>query len=271
MFNTRSILRLKLPLCVFLVLATLVLVAPDLLAQAAEDAAAADGGKQQTLWDLIVAGGWAMYPLGALSVAMITLAVFNAMQLTHGKFIPKRLKESVLANMADVRVRSAIEDSAESASYLGRMLATALPFVDATEPETLGRDKVEDAIADFAVKENPSYMAWVGYFSVIAQASPMIGLLGTVSGMIKAFQTLGISGGSDPGKLAAAISEALVTTATGLVVAIPCIFCFYFFKNKFTKLVSESEEIFSEAMDNAIATVNADQHLAKVPEGISEA
>ena len=62
-----------------------------------------------------------------------------------------------------------------------------------------------------------------------------------------------------------------MTTATGLVVAIPCIFCFYFFKNKFTKLVSESEEIFAEAMDNAIATVNADQHLAKVPEGISEA
>jgi biopolymer transport protein ExbB len=248
----------------------LVLLAPDLLAQAAEEAAEGDAEKE-TLWDLILKGGWAMYPLGILSVAMITLAVFNSMQLTRGKFIPKRLRESVLANMADVRVRSAIEDAADSPSYLGRMLATALPFVDATEPETLARDKVEDAIADFAVKENPSYMSWIGYFSVIAQASPMIGLLGTVSGMIKAFQTLGISGGSDPGKLANAISEALMTTATGLVVAIPCIFCFYFFKNKFTKLVSESEEIFAEAMDNAVATVNADQHLAKVPEGISEA
>ena len=127
MFDTRSFLRRKLPLCVFLVLGMLVLIAPDLLAQAADDAGGGDAEKE-TLWDLIVKGGWAMYPLGLLSVAMITLAVFNAMQLTRGKFIPKRLQESVLANMADVRVRSAIEDSADSASYLGRMLATALPL-----------------------------------------------------------------------------------------------------------------------------------------------
>ncbi|MCB1086996.1 MAG: MotA/TolQ/ExbB proton channel family protein, partial [Verrucomicrobiae bacterium] len=209
--------------------------------------------------------------LGLFSVCMITLAVYNFMQFTRKKFVPPLLKQSVLSHMAEVRVRSSIEEAAESASYLGRMLATALPHVDATEPETLGRDKVEDAVADFAVKENPAYMSWVGYFSVIAQASPMVGLLGTVSGMIKAFQTLGISGGSDPTKLAAAISEALVTTAAGLVVAIPCLFFFYLFKNTFTKLVTEAQDTMTAAMDAAIATVNADQQLAKVPEGIAEA
>lgn len=246
----------------------LLLAAPELLAQ--DDAGDPDGG-QQTLWDLIAAGGWAMYPLGLFSVCMITLAVYNAMQLTRKKFVPPVLKQSVLSSMSDVRVRSAIEEAADSPSYLGRLLATSLPHVDATEPETLGRSKVEDAVADFSVKENPSYMSWIGYFSVIAQASPMVGLLGTVSGMIKAFQTLGISGGSDPAKLAAAISEALMTTATGLVVAIPCLFCFYYFKNTFNKLATEAQDTLAEAMDAAIATVNADQQLAKVPEGIAEA
>lgn len=248
-------------------------VGPDLLAQDAADAAVDEEAVAKaptTLWTLILAGGWAMIPLGILSVTMITLMVYNFMQLTKGKFLPEPLRQSVLANMADVRVRSAIEASADSASFYGRMMANSLPHVDATEPETLGREHVEDAIADFTSKEIPGYMSWVGYFSVIAQASPMIGLLGTVSGMIKAFQTLGISGGSDPAELAANISEALVTTASGLVVAIPCLFCFYFFKNKLNAMVAQSHDASREALDVAIATVNADQQLAKVPEGIAE-
>ena len=263
-------LRNSLPWMAIAIVALLVFAAPDLMAQDEGGTTEAAEPEQQTLWDLIAAGGWAMYPLGLFSICMITLAVYNFMQLTRKKFVPPILAQSVQTHMEEVRVRSAIEEAAESSSYLGRMMATSLPHVDATQPEDLGRNKVEDAVAEFVIKENPSYMSWVGYFSVIAQASPMMGLLGTVSGMIKAFQTLGISGGSDPAKLAAAISEALMTTATGLVVALPCLFFFYFFKNKFNKLVTESLDIFSDSMDAAIATVNADQQLAKVPEGIAE-
>jgi biopolymer transport protein ExbB len=172
--------------------------------------------------------------------------------------------------MADVRVRSAIDASAQDPSYLGRMAATAFPLVDATDPETLGRGKVEDSIADFSIRENSRYMSWIGYFSVIAQAAPMIGLFGTVAGMILAFDTMGLSGGANPSELAGNISLALMTTAGGLVVAIPSIFCFYVFKNKFNKLVGEAQETATEGLDLAVATVNADQQLAKVPEGISE-
>jgi biopolymer transport protein ExbB len=248
---------------------------PDGFAQDAADAAAdateaVDEQADVTLFDRIMQGGWAMVPLGLLSVAMITLIVYNLMQLTKGKFMPEPLRQGVLSNMSEVRVRSAIEQAADSATFYGRMMANSLPHVDATDPESLGREHVEDSIADFTVKEVPSYMAWVGYFSVIAQAAPMIGLLGTVSGMIKAFQTLGLSKGADPGALAANISEALVTTASGLVVAVPCLFCFYIFKNKLNGMVARSHEAAREAMDAAIATVNADQQLAKVPEGISE-
>lgn len=260
------------------VLFVFVAFGPDTFAQDPADAAAPAGEASDapekppeiTLFDRIMQGGWAMIPLGLLSVAMITLIVYNLMQLTKGKFIPEDLRQGVLSNMSEVRVRSAIEQSADSATFYGRMMANSLPHVDATDPESLGREHVEDSIADFTVKEVPSYMSWVGYFSVIAQAAPMIGLLGTVSGMIKAFQTLGISAGADPGALAANISEALVTTASGLVVAIPCLFCFYIFKNKLNGMVARSHEAAREAMDAAIATVNADQQLAKVPEGISE-
>ena len=61
-----------------------------------------------------------------------------------------------------------------------------------------------------------------------------------------------------------------LTTACGLVVALPCLFLFYFFKNKFNGMVTASQETAAQALDAAIATVNADQQLAKVPEGISE-
>ena len=243
--------------------------APDLLAQD-EAPVAEEQAETKSLMTKILDAGWFMLPIGILSVAMITLAVFNLLQLGKKKFVPPLLKENVLANMDAVRVRSAIDISAQDPSYLGRMLTASLPQVDATDPESLGRVAVEDAIADFSVKENPRYMTWIGYFSVIAQAAPMIGLFGTVAGMILAFDTMGLSGGSDPGKLAGNISLALMTTAGGLTVAIPSIFCFYIFKNRFNKLVGEAQNVATEGLDLAVATVNADQQLAKVPEGISE-
>ncbi len=267
-----SFLRRNLPVILAVVALAFVILAPEVWAQ---DNAAADSdipaeAEKKTLMNKIVDAGAFMAPIGILSVLTITLAVFNFLQLSKKKFVPPVLKETILANMADVRVRSAIDASAQDPSYLGRMMATALPHVDATDPESLGREKVEDAVADFCLRENSRYMSWVGYFSVIAQAAPMIGLFGTVAGMILAFDTMGISGGSDPAELAGNISLALMTTAGGLVVAIPSIFFFYIFKNHFNKLVGECQETAVEGLDLAIATVNADQQLAKVPEGIAE-
>lgn len=268
MSQTMSFLRSQRALVAVGVAVFLVLLAPDLMAQEGGEAAAEES---KTLMDKIIDAGWFMAPIGILSILMITLAVFNTLQLSRKKFSPADLKETLLANMADVRVRSSIDAAAQDPSYLGRLAATAYPLVDATDPETLGRSKVEDAIADFSIRENSRYMSWIGYFSVIAQAAPMIGLFGTVAGMILAFDTMGLSGGADPSQLAGNISLALMTTAGGLVVAIPSIFCFYIFKNRFNKLVGEAQEAAVEGLDYAVATVNADQQLAKVPEGISEA
>ncbi|MDF1825181.1 MAG: MotA/TolQ/ExbB proton channel family protein [Verrucomicrobiales bacterium] len=261
-----SLLRSQRRLITFGVFLIVAFASPDLFAQEAGDSAP----ETKTLMDKILDAGWFMAPIGVLSVVMITLAVFNALQLSKKKFVPAGLRDEILENMADVRVRSSIDIAAQDPSYLGRMVATSYPLVDATDTETLGRVRVEDAIADFAIRENSRYMSWIGYFSVIAQAAPMIGLFGTVAGMILAFDTMGLSGGADPSELAGNISLALMTTAGGLVVAIPSIFCFYIFKNKFNSLVSGAQEISIEGLDYAVGAVNADQQLAKVPEGISE-
>ena len=102
---------------IFGILAVAIIAMPEVFAQET----AADGGGSEdvapvtkSLWDNIVEGGWAMYPLGLLSVGFITLMVYNSMQLTAKKFVPPELKASVLDKMAEVRVRSAIEAAADS-------------------------------------------------------------------------------------------------------------------------------------------------------------
>src|SRR5690606_35156070 len=138
----------------------------------------------------------------------------------QSKFVPVDLRRTLLEHMHACRVRSAIEVASASPSFLGRMLAVSLPKIDATDPETLGREHVEDAVADFTIRENRAHMTMIGYLSVVAQVAPMLGLLGTVSGMIGAFNILRNLKSPDASVLAGNISEALVTTATGLCIAI---------------------------------------------------
>lgn len=252
-------------------------IAPDFgwsqdAAAPAADAAAA-GGEQKsptTLMDMILGGGIFMLPIGLLSIWMIALSVFLTLQVSKKKYVPKALQDQIIGFMSEVRVRSAIDAAAQDTSYLGRMITSSYLNVDATDAETLGRAKVEDAIADFTIRENLGTMTLIGYLSVIAQGATMLGLFGTVAGMVLAFDSMGLSGGSDPAALAGNISLALITTAGGLVVAIPAIFLFYFFKNRYNRLVSDAQQVAIEGLEAAIATVNADQALARVPEGITE-
>ena len=223
-----------------------------------------------TLWDQIVNGGAFSIVLLLCSVAVVTLVIFNFMQLTKGKFSPDDLKGALLDHMQNCRVRSAIDVSAGSPTYLGRMMAHSLPSVDATQHETLGREDVEDQMAEFTIRENRGHMTWIGYFSVIGQVAPMIGLLGTVVGMMRAFGKMGASGGAQADELAVDISLAMITTAGGLIVAIPSIFFFFFFRNRLNKLVADCHESGGQMMDASIAAVNAENMMAKVPEGLAE-
>ena len=111
-------LRNSLPWMAIAIVALLVFAAPDLMAQDDGGTTEAAEPEQQTLWDLIAAGGWAMYPLGLFSICMITLAVYNFMQLTRKKFVPPILAQSVQTHMEEVRVRSAIEEAAENAEKM---------------------------------------------------------------------------------------------------------------------------------------------------------
>lgn len=239
---------------------------PSLFAQTAT---AVPKKSKSLLQTWVIDGGWTMIFIGIAILGFIVLCVFNFMNLNKKRYCPDDLKMALMDHMTNVRVRSAIELASSHPSYLGRMVAFAFPNIDATRPEDLGRDQVEDAMADFINNENRKSMISLNYISLCAQTSPMLGLLGTVLGMVGCFGTLAESGSADPSQLAGDISVALLTTLWGLINAIPCIGMFYYFKNQLGALQSESIRAVEDMLNAATATVNADTIYAKIPEGIA--
>ena len=176
-------------------------IALTLLAAAHAMAQEDGGGKEKSALDsyLLDGGPLTIFIVSVGLLSLISLTVFNFMNLTKAKFAPDDLKAALLDHMTNCRVRSAIELSASHPSYLGRMMAYSLPNIDATRPDDLGRDHVEDAIADFSINETRKQMTFISLLSLVAQAAPMLGLFGTVFGMIGAFATLGENAGGSPG------------------------------------------------------------------------
>lgn len=196
-----------------------------------------DAPAEKSLLDMIKAGGWAMWPLGLLSVATVGLAVYNGIALRTSNFI-------------DEEVINAVENSINAGDFDGaREHCTNNPgpitntvghVIDETlRGEQVHADSVEKAFEAASTKELTGPFVIVNYLSIIAAIAPMLGLLGTVSGMVKAFNSIAAQGMGKPELLADNISEALITTATGMTIGIPAMFFFFFFKNKYGKIVSE--------------------------------
>lgn len=233
---------------------------------AAETAAEVDTNFLQK-W--IIAGGATMIPIIVVLFAIFFLVIYNMTALKRARFIPDDLRDAMMQLMAECRVRSAIELAATSPSYLGRMAAYALPNIDATRPEDLGRDAVYDSIADFTANESRRIFKWVNILALAGQISPMLGLFGTVQGMVGAFAILSISGSADPAILAGEISVALLTTFWGLINAIIAIPCFFFLKGVANGHIAESVNAVEEMVNISINTVNAEAQLARIPEGLA--
>ncbi len=235
---------------------------------AAEEAAKGGGGEKTMLDKWIIDGGWTMIPIVVLLAIAIFLAVYCLMSINKNKFCPDDLRGQLVALMGECRVRSAIELATTSPTYLGRLVAYALPNIDATRPEDLGKDAVEDAIVDFANNERSTIMFPVDVLALVGSLGPSLGLFGTIQGMVGCFGVLAASGQADPSQLAGDISVALLTTFWGLIVSIVAIPTFFFIKKHAQKLESEAVNVVSEMVNTSINVINAEAQLARIPEGL---
>ena len=185
-------------------------------------------------------GGWAMYPLAGFSIGTLALILFNALRLRELPF----LRPDVSAQLAAALTRGDLEAARGICQSQPCIVAniTRAGLVRA-RPDAYQPAAVEKAMEEASVEEVSAPFVVISYLSIIATLAPMVGMLGTVSGMIKAFRNIALGGMGKPELLADNISEALITTAVGLIVGIPAMFAFFFFKSRYTKLTSRIARI----------------------------
>ncbi len=233
----------------------------------AQEAGSSKETEKNFLDQWVIDGGATMIPLILMLAAILFLMIFNIMNLNKAKFCPEELRAQLMALMGECRIQSAIQLAAQSPTYLGRLVAYALPNVDATKPEDLGKDAVEDAIADFTANERSQTLKFINMLALCGQVAPMIGLFGTVQGMVGAFGQLASSGQADPKDLAGSISVALLTTFWGLINAIIAIPTFFFQKGIAAAREAECVNTLQEMLNTSINVINAESLIAKIPEG----
>ncbi len=185
-------------------------------------------------------GGPIMYPLLILGVLSIALIVERFYSLSIKRVIPTKVLEEVDFYIRERRFTEAFTIAKSKSSLATEVIASILNAYLA------GMRKKEDLIAfaeEAAKMEIPKLETLVNALGAIAAIAPLLGFLGTVTGMIQVFEALSIEGLGNPDVLAKGISQALLTTAFGLTIAIPSIAAYWFFRNKVVFLVAQVENI----------------------------
>ena len=225
----------RLLICTTLLFGALQFTAPMLHSEEATPPGAQP--KTESFWDEIVKGGWVMIPIGVCSVAMIWLVVDAFMRTSAKRLAPD-------AHVAGAR------DLFRMGDYVGAYQFcknNPSPFSDVTRVSLSfvgdGQTATEEAMAGELHRASAVIQTRINYLSVLGVCTPMIGLVGTVTGMIKAFATLGASGIGDPSKLSEAIGEVLVATASGLFIAIPAFFGYYVLRNRAIKAIHDIQDM----------------------------
>ena len=204
--------------------------------------------KDTSLIDMFKTGGPLMYPLVLCSFAVIGLIVFHIMELTKSKFVPDEQVDELRKLMYNRDTKAAYAYCDQNPSFLTNAFAAGVLRLKNDAPGK-GVPFAEAAMNEAIDSQETKMNFWMNMISVIAAISPMIGLLGTVSGMIKAFQKIGMGGMGKPEQLAGNIGEALITTATGLMVGIPAMLAFFIFRGKFDSLISSVTDTLTELID----------------------
>jgi len=174
--------------------------------------------------DYLTAGGWFMLPLLICSVLLISIVIERLWFLQKRLVSPEGLLRTFINHSKDQSITIQQQDSYVESSSLGQLLVTAYRFKD--KPRNIVEDKVVEASSNVRMKLERN----LNMLGIIASISPLLGLLGTVVGMITVFANINlVDGSSNSDLLASGISEALITTAFGLLVAVPGLIFYKYF------------------------------------------
>ena len=186
--------------------------------------------------EIVQAGGWLMWPIIACSVVAVAIVLERLWSLQERRVLPpsvgNHVWELIQQNQLDAKQIQEVHQS----SPIGQVLAAGLAYRHAS------RDVLKEVVEDtgrHVVHDLERYLSPLG---TIAAISPLLGLLGTVSGMIRSFTAITANGVPNPAVLAGGISEALVATAAGLTVAIPSLIAYRYLRGRVDGLVVKIEK-----------------------------
>jgi biopolymer transport protein ExbB len=200
-----------------------------------------------SLYDIVVSGGILMWPIGFCSVVAVALIVERSIRLRDRELGSPDYGRGIVDALVAGGPSRAIEACERTPVPLGRILRTGL--ARAAEP-VLEREK---AVEDAGARELKRLNSRLRPLAIVAVLAPLLGFLGTVFGMIQAFITIALEEGlGRPELLAAGISQALVTTAAGLCVAIPAQAAYFWFRGRVERFARRTEELYLE-LDDALA------------------
>jgi biopolymer transport protein ExbB len=222
---------------------------------AAPAAGAVEGGaappaERTTFGELLKQGGWFMFPLGLLSVGTIALAVYGFMIVPEKKMLTPELVPQLQDALNKLHMDDATGICNANPSLLTNILNAGLQRIS---DGVLDVPAMEKAMEEASVEETSAGLKIINYLSIIAQIAPMIGLLGTVWGMIGAFDKIGQGGMGRPELLADDIGQAMVTTAAGLIIGIPAMFLYFHLKGAYNANVTRLGRVLGNLSHSLVA------------------
>jgi biopolymer transport protein ExbB len=187
------------------------------------------------VWSIIEAAGWPIWPLIIASVIAVGIIIERLLSLRASEVVPKELLPAVVQEWKKKGATPELLERVAQDSAVGRVLAAGLRNADSS------REVMKESIEEVGRAVTADLDRFLTTLGTIATVSPLLGLLGTVIGMVEIFGALKPSGGS-PAELAHGISVALYNTAMGLIVAIPSMIFYRYFRGKVDALVLEMEQ-----------------------------
>lgn len=205
------------------------------------------------MWEIVRAGGPFMWPIILCSIIAAGITLERLWTLQRKRVLPQELIKRVTDLTDKNQVTPKVIEALEKNSPLGRVLAAALANRDR------GREIMMERVEDTGRHVIYELERFLNSLGTIASISPLLGLLGTVTGIIRAFNAVMLGGMGDPRMLAGGISEALITTAGGLAVAIPSFIMYRYLRRKIEGIVVDMEKIAVKFADSLGATPQAEE------------
>ncbi|MBF0254728.1 MAG: MotA/TolQ/ExbB proton channel family protein [Candidatus Omnitrophica bacterium] len=230
-------------------------LAEDKLASYAKNVEAA--GQGMTVWQTIQSGGWVMVLLGILSVLTLALVVFLFVRLRPRVMVPEDFSVELVAHLRERKYGLTRQLCLDHSNLVSVILLSGLDKIDR------GTGAFREGVILAARRETAALWQTVALLSDVAAVAPMLGLLGTVLGMIQAFNTIAFqSAVVKPILLAGGVSKAMVTTAAGMVIAIVAVIFYSVFRTRVQEITGMVETVTTDVLNAVPDQAGIPEHAA---------